>query len=86
LKREYLFSLRPGLRVACPKCGNMLEIGEDSSVYCDYCGRLWWLCELLDHMNGGETRAPMFNCFLADETRMSTVLSPGPKRGDAKWV
>jgi ribosomal protein S27E len=83
LKREYYFALRPGQRVECPRCGNMLEVGEDSSVYCDYCGRLWWLCELLDYVNGGETRVSN----LADETRMSTNHStwggsgPKPKIG-----
>jgi hypothetical protein len=62
-----LFTLRDGFRIPCPRCGNMLEV-DGSSVYCDYCGRLWWLCELLDYVNGGETRVSN----LADETRMST--------------
>ena len=58
MKREYYFALRPGQRVECPKCGNMLEIGEDSSVYCDYCHYYWTLAELLTYLNG-ETRFPV---------------------------
>ena len=55
MKREYLFGLRPGQRVECPRCGNMLEIDEDSAVFCDYCHYYWTLAELLTYLNG-ETR------------------------------
>jgi len=58
LNREYYFALRPGQRVECPRCGNMLEVGEDSSVYCDYCHYYWTLAELLTYLNG-ETRFPV---------------------------
>jgi hypothetical protein len=79
LKREYLFGLRPGQRVECPRCGNMLEVDEDSAVFCDYCHRYWTLAELLAHLNG-ETRGlnPLSTCFLTDDLRISTRRARAP--------
>jgi hypothetical protein len=73
LKREFYFALRSGQRVECPRCGNVLEVGEDSSVYCDYCHHYWTLAELLDHVNGGETQASN----LADDTYINQPFNLG---------